>query len=322
VSETPPVRPRSAPHVETLIRETERRLRRHNSVLVELTRRPSIHGGNLAEALRDIAEAGAETLEVERVGIWFFAPGRKTLRCDELFERTPGVHSGGTELHGAQYPVYFKAVEAERVIAAHDARLDPRTSAFAEPYLIPFGGTSMLDVPIRRLGQSAGVVCFEHTGPARIWSVEDENFATSIADLVATAIDATDRRHAQEALRHRVDFEKLIASVSTRFANLADEELEGAINETLADVGAFVGADRAHVFMLLEDGLSAHIAYEWNAPGIESRKRAYGELPSASFPWWSDKMRHGDIARWRTPEELPPEAANERRLSERHGIRS
>ncbi|MFL6248831.1 MAG: EAL domain-containing protein [Thermoanaerobaculia bacterium] len=305
-----------------MIRETERRLRRHHSVLVELTRRPSVHGGNLAEALRDIAEAGAETLEVERVGIWLFTAGRKSLRCEELFERTLGVHSGGTELHAAQYPVYFKAIDSERVIAAHDARLDPRTSAFAETYLIPFGITSMLDVPVRRLGQTVGVICFEHTGPARTWIVEDENFATSIADLVATAIDATERRHAQEALRHRVDFEKLIASISTRFANLADEELDGAIDETLADVGTFVGAERAHVFMLLEDGLSARIGYEWNAPGIESRKNAYGELPSAAFPWWTDKMRHGDVARWRTPEELPPEAANERRLSERHGIRS
>jgi diguanylate cyclase (GGDEF)-like protein/PAS domain S-box-containing protein len=322
VAETPPFRPRSAPHVETLLRETERRLRRHNSVLVELTRRPSIHSGNLPEALRDIAAAGAETLEVERVGIWFFTPGRKSIRCEEMFERTPDVHSGGTELFAAQYPVYFKAIETERVIDAHDARLDPRTSAFAESYLIPFNVTSMLDIPVRRVGQTAGVVCFEHTGGARTWSVEDENFATSIADLVAMAIDATERRHAQEALRHRVEFEKLIAGISTRFANLADEELDGAIQETLADVGTFIGADRAHVFMLLEDGLSARITYEWNAPGVESRKEAYGELPAASFPWWIDKMKNGGVARWRTPSELPPEAVNERRLSERHGIRS
>jgi diguanylate cyclase (GGDEF)-like protein/PAS domain S-box-containing protein len=320
VSETPPFRSRSAPHVETLLRETERRLRRHNSVLVELTRRPSIHGGHRAEALRDIAAAGAETLEVERVGIWFFTAGRKTIRCEEMFERTPAVRSGGSELQSAQYPVYFKAIDTERVIAAHDARLDPRTSAFTENYLIPFGVTSMLDVPIRRLGQTIGVVCFEHINTARTWTVEDENFATSIADLVATAIDATERRHAQEALRHRVEFEKLIATVSTRFANLADEVLDGAIQGTLAEVAAFVGAERAHVFMLLEDGLSAQVAYEWNAPGVESRK--YGELPAAAFPWWIDKMRHGGIARWRTPEDLPPEAANERRLSERHGILS
>jgi diguanylate cyclase (GGDEF)-like protein/PAS domain S-box-containing protein len=322
VSEIPPFRPRSAPHVETLLRETERRLRRHNSVLVELTRRPSIHSGNLAEALRDIAAAAAETLEAERVGIWFFTPGRKSIRCEEMFERTPNLHSAGGELEAAHYPVYFKAIETERVIAVQDARLDPRTSGFTEDYLIPFGIASMLDVPVRRLGQTAGVICIEHVGPPRTWSVEDENFATSISDLVAMAIDGTERRQTQEALRHRVEFEKLIASISTRFAHLADEELDGAIQETLADVGPFVGAERAHVFMLLDDGLSASIAFEWNAPGVASRKQAYGDLPSASFPWWSEKMRQGNIARWRTPEELPAEAVNERRLSERHGIRS
>ncbi len=322
MSEIPPIRPRSVPHVETLLRETERRLRRHNSVLVELTRRPSIHAGNLAEALRDIAAAGAETLEVERVGIWFFTPGRRSIRCEEMFERTPAVHSGGGELEAAHYPVYFKAIETERFIAAHDARLDPRTSAFSEVYLIPFGVTSMLDVPVRRLGQTTGVICFEHVGPQRTWSVEDENFATSIGDLMAMAIDATERRQAQEALRHRVAFEQLVASISTRFAHLADESLDGAIQETLADIGPFVGAERAHVFMLLDDGLSAYIAYEWNAPGVESRKQAYGELPAAAFPWWSEKMRQRTIASWRTPEELPPEAVNERRLAERHGIHS
>jgi len=322
VSETPPIRQRSTPHVETLLRETERRLRRHNTVLVELTRRSSIHSGNLAEALRDIAGAAAETLEVERVGVWFYTSSRQSIRCDELYERTLGVHSGGGELHAAQYPVYFKAVETERVISAHDARLDPRTSAFTETYLVPFGVTSMLDVPVRRLGQTIGLLCLEHVGSARNWTIEEENFATSIADLVAMAVDATERRRTQEALRRRVEFEKLVASVSTRFANLADEELDVAIRETLADIGQFVGADRAHVFMLLDDGLSAHIAYEWNAPGVSSRKEAYGQLPAAAFPWWSDKMSKGGIASWRTPEELPPEAANERRLSERHGIRS
>ena len=84
------------------------------------------------------------------------------------------------------------------LVAAYDARLDPRTSGFTEDYLIPFGITSMLDVPVRRLGQTAGVICFEHIGPPRTWSVEDENFATSISDLVAMAIDGTERRQTDE----------------------------------------------------------------------------------------------------------------------------
>jgi GAF domain-containing protein len=323
VPEPPSFRRKSSPHLEALLRETERRLRKQNSVLVELARRPSIHSGNLAEALSDIAEAAAETLEVERVGVWFFTPDRQAIRCAELFERTPRTHSGGGELTAMRYPIYFNALETERVIAAHDARFDPRTSAFTKSYLDPFGVTSMLDASIRRVGHMAGVLCFEHTGPERSWTIEEENFATSLADLVAMAVDATERRQAQEALRHRVEFEQLIAGMSSRFMNIGDDELEETIVHVLAEVGSFVGAESAHVFLISDDRLSARMVHEWDAPGIPPRKEKYGDLPAAAFPWWMGRI---DVQRENvavtSPDELPPEAVNERRLFERYGVRS
>ncbi|MDQ3281511.1 MAG: EAL domain-containing protein [Acidobacteriota bacterium] len=323
MSDLPTIRRQSSPHVEALLRDAERGLRRQNSVLVELARRPSIHSGNLAEALGDIARAAAETLEVERVGVWFFTHDRQAIRCVELFERTPAVHSGGGELTAARYPVYFNALEGERAIAAHDARLDPRTSAFTNTYLTPFGVTSMLDAPIRRLGHIAGVVCFEHTGPQRNWTIEEENFATSIADLVAMAIDATDRRQAQEALRHRVEFEKLVSSISSRFVNLLEAELCDAIQEALAEIGAFIGADSCHIFLMSDDRLSARMVYEWDAPGIPRRQQQYGDLPAAAFPWWIERVEKNlDNICLNTLDDLPPEAVNERRLMERQGIYS
>jgi diguanylate cyclase (GGDEF)-like protein/PAS domain S-box-containing protein len=323
VPEPPSFRRKSSPHLEALLRETERRLRKQNSVLVELARRPSIHSGNLAEALSDIAEAAAETLEVERVGVWFFTPDRQAIRCAEQFERTSRTHSGGGELTAMRYPIYFNALETERVIAAHDARFDPRTSAFTKSYLDPFGVTSMLDASIRRVGHMAGVLCFEHTGPERSWTIEEENFATSLADLVAMAVDATERRQAQEALRHRVEFEQLIAGMSSRFMNIGDDELEETIVHVLAEVGTFVGAESAHVFLISDDRLSARMVHEWDAPGIPPRKEKYGDLPAAAFPWWMGRI---DVQRENvavtSPDELPPEAVNERRLFERYGVRS
>ncbi|HET8796334.1 MAG TPA: EAL domain-containing protein, partial [Thermoanaerobaculia bacterium] len=207
-----------------------------------------------------------------------------------------------------------------RTIRADDAALDPRTSAFAESYLTRHGVTSMLDAPIRRMGQVFGVVCFEHVGPQRSWTAEEENFASSVADLVTMALDAAERREQQEAMQHRLDYEMLIGAISTRFANAGDEELDAAIVDALADIARFVGVPRAHVFLVLEDGLSARLAYEWNAPGSVARRELYGELPTASFPWWIDRLGEGAVIRWRTVDELPAEAANERRLAERYGI--
>jgi diguanylate cyclase (GGDEF)-like protein/PAS domain S-box-containing protein len=323
VATIPSFRRKSSPHVDALLRETDRRLRRQNTVLVELARRPSLHSGNLAEALADISAAAAETLEVERVGIWFFTPDRQAIRCVELFERTSAVHSGGGELTAVRYPIYFSALETERVIAANDARLDPRTSAFTKTYLGPFGVTSMLDAPIRRLGQMSGVVCFEHTGPQRTWTVEEENFATSLADLVAMAIDAGERRQAQEALRHRVEFEQLIASISSRFINIATEELDDAINDVLEQLGRFVGAESCHILLMADDHLSARMTHEWDDDGIPRRKEKYGDLPTAAFPWGFDRLQNRfEILCASSLDELPAEAINEKRIFERQGIRS
>jgi diguanylate cyclase (GGDEF)-like protein/PAS domain S-box-containing protein len=297
-------------------------LRRQNSVLVDLARRAALHSGNLPDALRDLAEAAAGTLDVERVGVWFFTPDRQSIRCAEQFERTPMIHSEGAELTAARYPVYFKALDSERTINADDARLDPRTSAFTEHYLVPLGITSMLDAPIRRLGQMTGVICFEHTGPQRTWTSEEENFASSVADLVAMAVDATERRHAQEALRHRVEFEKLIANISTRFANLDDEDLDAAIQDSLRDVAVFVGADRSHLMMMSEDDLSIRMTHEYDGPGIPPRKEYYGDLPAASFPWWIGRLLRGEAVVLDSIDDLPAEAVNERRIAERGDIRS
>ena len=310
------------PRVETLLREAERRLRRQNSVLVDLSRRHALQAGDLPQALREICESAAATLEVERVGVWFFTGDRSALRCANLYEHSSRQHSRGTELTAVSYPIYFKALETERTISAPDARLDPRTGAFNDSYLVPNGITSMLDAPIRRLGQMTGVVCFEHVGPQRFWTAEDEAFASAVADLVAMAIDATDRRQAQEALRHRVEFEKLIAGISTRFINLDPSEVDAGIEEALAAVGKFVGAERCHVVLISEDGLSCRLTHEWSAPGFDLRKEIYPEFPAAAFPWWFAKLERSENVEFAGFDDFPPEAANERRLFERIGIRS
>ena len=308
--------------IDTLLRDPDSQLRRQHGVLVDLARRSSIHSGNLGEALRDISEAAAATLGVERVGIWFYTPDRQALRCIELFQRAAGLHTDGQELTAAKFPLYFRALETERSITAHDARLDPRTSAFSESYLIPAGITSMLDAPVRRLGQVTGVVCFEHTGPQRVWTTDEENFAGSIADLVVMAIDATDRRHAQEALRRRVEFEKLVAAISTRFVRIGSHELDEAIEQSLATIGQFVGADRAHVWLMTEDGLSARMTHDWSAPGVGLTKERFGELPVVAFPWWMGELESFRPIVLATTEDLPAEAINERRMFDKQGIRS
>ena len=87
----------------------------------------------------------------------------------------------------------------------------------------------MLDSPIRRAGQISGIVCHEHRGAPRTWTPDEESFAGSIADVVAMAIDAEERRETHARLQYRLELERLVASISTHFINLAPADVDGGI---------------------------------------------------------------------------------------------
>jgi PAS domain S-box-containing protein len=138
----------------------------------------------------------AMTLHVERVSLWQFDAARSAIICAGLFKLTEGEFESGARLGRDVAPAYFAAIEKERVIGARDARTDPRTREFKEPYLEPLNIFAMLDVPLRRGNEVIGVLCAEHVGETRAWTVDEKNFAVSTANLIAVAIADERRREA------------------------------------------------------------------------------------------------------------------------------
>jgi PAS domain S-box-containing protein len=206
---------------EEALQQNERRLRRQNETLVGLasTRAKVLDQENLRIIFAEITEATAHTLEVERTSVWLYDEAHSKISCVDLYELSLNRHSEGVELAEANYPAYFKALAEEHTIAAHDAHTDPRTRDFSESYLTPMSITSMLDAPIWVGGRMVGVICHEHTGPARLWSIEEQNFAGSMADMVALAMEAHERKRAEIALQQAYD--KLDIRVQERTAELA-----------------------------------------------------------------------------------------------------
>ncbi len=188
------------------------RLREVNSRLVELARSPSIGGGQWDDAVRELTEAGARATQAARVSVWLLSPDGAELRCEDEFDLAAGRHRRGECLLAAQYPAYFEACATSRIIASRDAATDPRTREFRESYLEVHGITSMLDAPIRHAGRQVGMVSLEHIGPMRDWTHEEELFAASLADFVVLALQARERRRAEEQVRQlNVDLERRVA---------------------------------------------------------------------------------------------------------------
>jgi PAS domain S-box-containing protein len=144
-------------------------------------------------------------------------------------------------LTAADYPAYFKALEQEPTLAVPNA--DTNRIILELQALYPQGGstvvgssgvTAMLDAPIRMAaGQVVGVVCYEHTTSSRSWTLDEQNFAGSLADLVSLSLEARDRQRVQEALR----------LAEQRYHSIVENAIEGIFQTTPS--GRFLSANPA-----------------------------------------------------------------------------
>jgi two-component system, NtrC family, response regulator HydG len=208
---------------EEAVRASARRLMSHVEALIDLAR-SCFEGATLEEALGRITRRVTDILSVERVNVWTYSERRRSIRCRAHFQRTGDVVPSQFEIAADDYPRYFEALRKEEVIAADDARTDPRTRELEASYLVPIGITSMMDAPIFSCGKLAGVLCHEHVGPPRVWTQDEQVFALAVANLIALAMEQAERRRveeelelseerrrrAEDAARERSSFERLV----------------------------------------------------------------------------------------------------------------
>jgi PAS domain S-box-containing protein len=197
--------------IEHAAHESERRISGQNKALVKLAGFRTTDAADLTSIFKEITETAARTLNVERASIWIFAQDGATVRCEDLYERKSDRHSAEMELRVVDYPSYFKGLGSERTLAAHDAHTDERTREFSKGYLIPLGISSMLDASIRLGGRLVGMICHEQVGPARRWTMDEQNFAGSMADMVSLVLESYERKRAEEALKKSEERFRLVA---------------------------------------------------------------------------------------------------------------
>jgi len=123
-------------------------------------------------------------------------------------------------------------------------------------------------------------------------------------------------------LRDRVEMERFVSSISTKFINLAVDEIEQEINRTLQTIGEFAGVDRSYIFRISTDGATLTNTHEWSAPGTASHKEQLAGIPCAMLPWWMGRLNRRETIYLPRDATLPQQARREKEILRSKDIHS
>lgn len=237
------------------------------------------------------------------------------------FRTTPGPWSGANRL--AELALFAWAVARTRILYRTGER---RAGLFLAGYLVLQVGAMIQGTLIDQ-----GVIQSFYTGGfaffalAMLMSVslglELRDHAVRLEAVGTNLRGEIERRNkAEEIIRERLEFERLVSDLSAGFVKAGAHELEGKIVEGLALIARFLGVERASIGETSEDKKETLIRYAYVAPGIPPLPPT---VLSTLFPWYTQTLNSGKaVVLSRIPDDLPEEAGREREFSQKEGIKS
>lgn len=137
-------------------------------------------------------------------------------------------------------------------------------------------------------------------GLVSISLVHDEE-GTPVCKIIQIQ-DISSGKLMEENLRHRVEFEGFVTTISTKFINLPVDKIDEEIFRALENIGQFLKVDRIFIDQFYEGGRKYKKVVEWNPQGITQELRVeavlgrYGELSEKDGFYYGllDKLEYSD----------------------------
>ncbi len=169
-----------------------------SNALAQITRNPALTSGDIQKALEMTAREGCIALQTTRIGIWTYDKEAYVLNNMTMYDSESDAFEVQDVFPLDIRPNYIGVLSTERLIVIDNIKLPNVLGDLTETYDETV--CSLLDAPVLVGGELVGVVCIEHCHNFRKWSVEEQNFASSLADMTALALEATERKKTLDAL--------------------------------------------------------------------------------------------------------------------------
>ncbi|WP_290649615.1 EAL domain-containing protein [Aquisalimonas sp.] len=105
-----------------------------------------------------------------------------------------------------------------------------------------------------------------------------------VVKLVGVMVDITAMKKTELELKYVSGLQRVLVEVSRDFLAGGAERFDERVNDSLARIGAYCGADRSYVFRFSADRTTHVNTHEWCAPGIERQIQTLQSVPNDALP--------------------------------------
>ena len=243
---------------------------------------------NLESLIQHITKEAAIGLNINRVSLWENETNSIILFNGYVLNEDKNY--AGTKLLKSDLPYYIKKIQEESIIIATDALKSEIFKEFKNNYFKEYNIQSIIDIPIYSSGKLIGVCCFEATDEKKEWTNEDINFARTVTEIIALAIETIKRKEAEDQIIYK---NKILTAIAKITSNLiAKKDPNQIFDKSLSLIARTVNANRFYFF---ENNISTNLMsqkFEWtsNSDFIELNNPELQDIAHDKYPEFMDRL--------------------------------
>lgn len=159
------------------------------NIFLELSKK--VQNLGFTQSLIEISNIAFEEMFIDRITVWTFKDPT-TIQCQFKGDQFGADFDCSSEINLVEYPSYFRAMLAEKIVVANDVFTHFCTFELTE-YFTEHGILSTLDIPIFVDGLLFGLVCFDTTKKYANWSKDDIRFGSDVSQVISIAYISSKR---------------------------------------------------------------------------------------------------------------------------------